>query len=116
MLNHIDQNGLDRKFVQFRLVSERERGGPIEYLDAYKSKYKLIPWEWAVLDCLLAVLAPAVSILEVVDVALGHEGEPRLPRTLLLPRFLIIIIAPRRLPRRRRLAPARTQYIIILSL
>ena len=74
------------------------------------------PWEWAVLDGLLAVLAPAVSILEVVDVALGHEGEPRLPRTLLLPRFLIIIIAPRRLPRRRRLAPARTQYIIILSL
>ena len=75
-----------------------------------------IPGVWAVLDGLLAVLAPAVSILEVVDVALGHEGEPRLPRTLLLPRFLIIIIAPRRLPRRRRLAPARTQYIIILSL
>ena len=119
MLNHIDQNGLDRKFVQFRLVSERERGGPIEYLDAYKSKYKLIPWEWAVLDCLLAVLAPAVSILEVVDVALGHEGEPRLPRTLLilLPRFAIIIAPRRRRPRlpRRRLAPARTQYIIIIS-
>ena len=77
------------------------------------------PWEWAVLDGLLAVLAPAVSILEVVDVALGHEGEPRLPRTLLilLPRFAIIIAPRRRRTRlpRRRLAPARTQYIIIIS-
>ena len=42
-----------------------------------------VPWEGAVLDCLLAVLAPAVAVLEVVDLALGHEGEPRLPRTLL---------------------------------
>lgn len=41
------------------------------------------PWIWAVLDGLLTVLAPPVAVLEVVDLALGHEGETRLPRTLL---------------------------------
>jgi hypothetical protein len=42
-----------------------------------------IPWVRAVLDGLLAVLAPPVAVLEVVDLALGHEGEPRLPLPLL---------------------------------
>jgi hypothetical protein len=46
------------------------------------------PGVWAVLDGLLAVLAPPVAVLEVVDLALGHEREPRLPRPLLpLPRL-----------------------------
>jgi hypothetical protein len=40
------------------------------------------PWEGAVLDSLLAVLPPPVSVLEVVNLALGHEREPRRPRPL----------------------------------
>ena len=42
-----------------------------------------IPGVRAVLDGLLAVLAPPVAVLEVVDLALGHEREPRLPLPLL---------------------------------
>jgi hypothetical protein len=57
---------------------------------------RILPWEWAVLDGLLSVLPPAVSVLEVVDLALGHECEPRLPRPMTLGR----------LSRRRRLATA----------
>jgi len=42
-----------------------------------------VPRKWAVLDSFLAVLAPPVAVLEVVDLALGHEREPRLPGPLL---------------------------------
>jgi hypothetical protein len=42
-----------------------------------------VPRKWAVLDGFLAVLAPPVAVLDVVDLALDHEGEPRLPRPLL---------------------------------
>jgi len=51
-----------------------------------------IPGVWAVLDGLLAVLAPPVSVLEVVDLALGHEREPRLP----LPLLALALGLPRR--------------------
>lgn len=59
-----------------------------------------IPGEGAVLDGLLSVLPPSVSVLQVIHVALGHEGEPRLPRPLLPRRRRL-----HRPPRRRRLAP-----------
>jgi hypothetical protein len=42
-----------------------------------------VPRKWAVLDGFLAVLAPPVAVVEVVDLALGHEREPRLARPLL---------------------------------
>jgi hypothetical protein len=42
-----------------------------------------VPRKRAVLDGFLAVLAPPVAVLEVVDLALGHEREPWLPRPLL---------------------------------
>jgi hypothetical protein len=42
-----------------------------------------VPRKWAVLDGFLAVLAPPVAVIEVVDLALGQEREPRLPRPLL---------------------------------
>jgi hypothetical protein len=45
--------------------------------------YIYVPGVWAVLDGLLAVLAPPVAVLEVVDLALGQEREPRLPLPLL---------------------------------
>jgi len=41
------------------------------------------PWERTVLDSFLAVLPPSVAVLEVIDLALGQEREPRLPRPLL---------------------------------
>jgi len=52
------------------------------------------PWVCAVLDGLLAVLAPAVAVLEVVDLALGHERHTGLPRLLLASPFLILLAAP----------------------
>lgn len=51
------------------------------------------PWKWAVLDGLLAILPPAVAVLEVVDLRLGHEGEPRLPCPLIT---IILTLPPRR--------------------
>ena len=53
-----------------------------------------IPGVRAVLDGLLAVLAPPVAVLEVVDLALGHEREPRLP----LPLLALALGLPRRRP------------------
>jgi hypothetical protein len=41
------------------------------------------PRVWAVLDCLLAVLAPPVAVLEVINLALGEERHARLPLPLL---------------------------------
>jgi hypothetical protein len=52
------------------------------------------PWEGAVLDSLLAVLPPPVFVLEMFNLALGKDHEPRL---IIMPRPL------RALPRRRRL-------------
>ena len=48
-----------------------------------------IPGVWAVLDGLLAVLAPPVAVLEVVDLALGHERHAGPPRPLLASRLLL---------------------------
>ena len=53
---------------------------------------RYIPWVCAILDGLLAVLAPAVAVLEMVDLALGHERHTGLPRLLLTSRLLIITI------------------------
>jgi hypothetical protein len=50
-----------------------------------------VPRKWAVLDGFLAVLAPPVAVVEVVDLALGHEREPRLARP-----FLTLALAFRR--------------------
>jgi len=49
-----------------------------------------LPWEGAVLDCLLAVLAPPVTVFKVIHLALRQERDPRLSLTLLpllLPSF-----------------------------
>lgn len=40
------------------------------------------PWERAVLDSFLAILPPSVAVVEVIELGLGHEREPRLPRPL----------------------------------
>ena len=53
---------------------------------------RYIPWVCAILDGLLAVLAPPVAVLEVVDLALGHEGEARQP----LPLLALALALPRR--------------------
>ena len=45
--------------------------------------YRCVPRVWAVLDCLLAVLAPPVAVLEVINLALGEERHARLPLPLL---------------------------------
>ena len=54
--------------------------------------YIYVPGVWAVLDGLLAVLAPPVAVLEVIDLALGHERDPRLP----LPLLALALALPRR--------------------
>ena len=41
----------------------------------YERMHKFVPWVCAVLDGLLAILAPAVAVLEVIDLALGEEGD-----------------------------------------
>lgn len=51
-----------------------------------------VPRKRAVLDGFLAVLAPPVAVLEVVDLALGHERDPRLP----LPLLALALALPRR--------------------
>jgi hypothetical protein len=63
-------------------------------------KYKwrsidVVPWKRAVLDGLLAVLAPAVAVVEVVHLALGRERHARPTRLLLyLPLLLRFLLVP----------------------
>lgn len=79
----------------------------------------IAPRIWAVLHGLLSILPPAVAILKIVDLALGHECKARLPNPLLaLPPDLIrCCLGRRRLapgapgPLRRILARARVRRV-----
>lgn len=54
---------------------------------------EVVPWEGAVLDGLLAILAPAVAIVEVVDLALGRERHTGATGLLLpLPLLLLFLL------------------------
>jgi hypothetical protein len=48
-----------------------------------EEKYIYRPWVRTVLDRLLAVFAPPIAVLKVIHLALGEEGNARLPLPLL---------------------------------
>lgn len=53
-----------------------------KFYDGMLSKY--VPRKGAVLYCFLTVFPPPVTVFKVIDLALRHKCESRLPLTLLL--------------------------------
>lgn len=46
------------------------------------------PWIRAILDSLLSILSPSVSIFKMINLTLCQEGKPRLPLLFLLFRLV----------------------------